>query len=112
MSHYDAAIAAYYYSSQEMKKKRDEYKDKATIVQAKEIFKRTNEIIETVHENYTQTQVKRKGFAVKMFMAEAIHYVIFLILLSSLAFLNFSHNDQNDYYFTKSVSGTSITFNY
>lgn len=109
-THYDAAIASCYYSAQEMKKKRDEIKDKSAIIQAKEIFKRTNEILESIHEKYTQTQTKRKAFAVKMFMAEAIHYVVFLIILSSLAFLNFSRNDQNDYYFTKSISGNGHYF--
>lgn len=39
-----------------------------------------------------------------MFLAEAIHYVIFLVLLASLAFLNFSRNDQHDYYFSKGIS--------
>ena len=40
-----------------------------------------------------------------MFLTEAIHYLIFLLLLSSAAFLNFTRNDQYDYYFTKGITG-------
>jgi hypothetical protein len=47
---YDLALAGYDYSANEMKKKRDEIKDRVTIQQAKEMFRLTNESLEVSHD--------------------------------------------------------------
>lgn len=53
---------------------------------------------------YPIARRRRNNFAIRMFLTEAIHYGIFLILFTSMAFLNFSRNDQYDYYFTTGIS--------
>jgi hypothetical protein len=47
---YDLALRVYDYSANEMKKRRDEIKDRVTIQQTKELFRLTNETLELAHD--------------------------------------------------------------
>jgi hypothetical protein len=88
-----------------MKKKRDEIKDRVAIKQCFDHFALVNEILENVNEGYPIARKRRNNFAIRMFATEAIHYGIFLILFTAMAFLNFSRNDQYDYYLSKGIEG-------
>lgn len=103
---YDLLLDAYDNSVIEMKKPRNEILQKDTLQQAKEFFCLTNELLELCTERYPIVRQRRLRFAVKMFAAEAIHYVIFLGLLVSMAFLSTNGNDQATFYFNKVITDT------
>lgn len=102
---YDLVLNVFAYSTREMKKKRDEIKDRDTIQRAEEVFQLSNIIAEDIQDNYPQAQRRRNKFALRMFATEAFHYVLFLLCLTIAAFLGSNENDQSTYYFGKVIKG-------
>ena len=109
---YDNALRNYDYIAQQMKLKHDEIKDRDVITWSKDQFGLINEVLEELHENFLQSQQRRRRFAGKMFLTEMLHYGIFLVALVSMAFLSTTNNDQSDFYFLKSINDAFISGSY
>jgi hypothetical protein len=102
---YSMMMSQYEISSAEMKKTRNEIKDRLAIQAARDYYALSDELLETASNRYPQVRTKRKQFAVKMFASEAIHYGIFLIILTWMAFLSTNQTNDQAFYFNKVIRG-------
>ena len=108
---YDQALLIYDFTFASMKRPRDELQDRDGIKCSKDLYRMSNDLIADIHGSYSQTGSKRQQFALKMFLKNSIFYTCFLLLLTSMAFVNTTNNDPSTYLFKQTLHSNILDSN-